>query len=823
MKIFLEPLPANISSSVDTFADDMNKLVKALVEIRLNVPNTAADIGAVATADYQTLVNRVSALETAIAALEAPNTASVPGAPTITGVVPGDTIATINFSTPTSNGSDILKYSVSSSTGKTVEGTSSPIVMTGLTNGTAVSFTVRAVNAIGNGPYSSSSIAVVPVAPAKPGAPTNVTASSTNGGAVISWSVPTSAGDAAISGYRVTVGTLPAQDVSSVTRTATFTGLTNGTNYTGNVVAINAYGAGVAATFNVTPANGLPDLIVTSVTANPSAPTAGSAVTFSATVKNQGSSATPDGIIHGVRFDVDGTTVNWSDNSTTSLAPGASRTYVANSGPAGTASWTATAGTHAVLATVNDLNRFNESSTTNNNLSVAITVTGVNTGGTTTNPGTGTTNPVAGVRTTSNSSVRRVREFTDSIGAGVHLAYTDTPYGNLAQVKTALEYTGITHVRDGWGSGRSSIVNYIKANMPYLKMTMLLDARDWGGSVGNVGSGTQPQAQYNAWQSEGTNDLIEILEGPNEWDLSGQATAAGQYFGNRLNLWKAAGKAIGTPSNADTNTKSKYDAWIPNIGGKVDYLISHCYPGGDSTMSDLILNTLNTTGRGLFNNLASTDPVPVVTTETGFAQGPAGSDPGKSIPDGPANAIENMKCYFELFKGLPGKMYGYRTYRYELVDEPGKGTDNPEGTFGMFDANWNPRPHATAVRNLMGMLKDDATNALSFTPSVLPGFSISGAGSQTRYFLMQKANGEWWVAIWEQVVNYDNQARAYRNPPRIVKSTATSNPANVTINWTGTKTATAYLPVSSAAAQKTATGTSLAVTSTFNPQLIRIA
>ncbi|MDX6403845.1 MAG: hypothetical protein QOH70_1300 [Blastocatellia bacterium] len=121
---------------------------------------------------------------------------------------------------------------------------------------------------------------------------------------------------------------------------------------------------------------GLPDLIVTAVTWSPASPVTGNAVTFSATIQNQGGSATPAGVIHGVEFRVDGVQVNWSDTSTASLAAGASRTVTANSGPnGGSSTWTATSGTHTILATVDDVNRISESNESNNTLTASMTVT----------------------------------------------------------------------------------------------------------------------------------------------------------------------------------------------------------------------------------------------------------------------------------------------------------------------------------------------------------------------------------------------------------------------------------------------------------------
>ena len=86
------------------------------------------------------------------------------------------TSASISFTTPASTGgSPITGYTVTSTPGSiTATGPTSPIVVTGLTNGTSYTFTVHATNAIGNGPESAPSNSVTPSG--VPGAPTNVVA-----------------------------------------------------------------------------------------------------------------------------------------------------------------------------------------------------------------------------------------------------------------------------------------------------------------------------------------------------------------------------------------------------------------------------------------------------------------------------------------------------------------------------------------------------------------------------------------------------------------------------------------------------------------------
>lgn len=92
---------------------------------------------------------------------------TIPGAPTGVSATAGNGQATVSFAAPAENGgSAVTGYIVTSSPGNiTADGASSPVVITGLTNGTSYTFTVKAVNAAGNGPDSYASNAVTPFAP----------------------------------------------------------------------------------------------------------------------------------------------------------------------------------------------------------------------------------------------------------------------------------------------------------------------------------------------------------------------------------------------------------------------------------------------------------------------------------------------------------------------------------------------------------------------------------------------------------------------------------------------------------------------------------
>ena len=89
-----------------------------------------------------------------------------PNAPTIGTATAGDTIATVPFTAPTNvGGSAISAYSALSTPGGIIaSAASSPISFTGLTNGTAYTFRVWALNTYGPSAYSAASNSVSPAA-----------------------------------------------------------------------------------------------------------------------------------------------------------------------------------------------------------------------------------------------------------------------------------------------------------------------------------------------------------------------------------------------------------------------------------------------------------------------------------------------------------------------------------------------------------------------------------------------------------------------------------------------------------------------------------
>jgi hypothetical protein len=91
---------------------------------------------------------------------------TVPQAPTIGTATAGSGQATVTFTANATGGSAITGFTATSSPGSiTGTGASSPITVTGLTNGTAYTFTVTATNANGTSTASAASNSVTPIVP----------------------------------------------------------------------------------------------------------------------------------------------------------------------------------------------------------------------------------------------------------------------------------------------------------------------------------------------------------------------------------------------------------------------------------------------------------------------------------------------------------------------------------------------------------------------------------------------------------------------------------------------------------------------------------
>ena len=176
-----------------------------------------------------------------------------PDAPAIGVATEDNAEASVTFVAGFSGGSPVTSYTVTSSPGNiTASGNISPIVVTGLTNGTEYSFTVTATNIIGISDASSASNAVTPDVPTVPDQVEGVSVSSVNKQVLLAWNRPDNGGSV-ITDYLVeykpsAIGSWTTfTDGISLELKAIVSGLSNDTEYSFRISAINSGGPGMAS------------------------------------------------------------------------------------------------------------------------------------------------------------------------------------------------------------------------------------------------------------------------------------------------------------------------------------------------------------------------------------------------------------------------------------------------------------------------------------------------------------------------------------------------------------------------------------------------
>ena len=180
-----------------------------------------------------------------------------PSAPTGLTAVGGNTSASIAFTSGAEGTRPIDNYEYSLDGGSSWTAlnpvdTTSPVTITGLTNGTTTSIQLRAVSAVGPG----ASATVVAVPGFVPAAPTGLSGTAGNGSASIAFT-PGAEGTRPIDNYEYSLdggNTWTARSPDDTTSPLTVSGLTNGTAYSIRLRAVSAVGPGAPSTaVSVTP------------------------------------------------------------------------------------------------------------------------------------------------------------------------------------------------------------------------------------------------------------------------------------------------------------------------------------------------------------------------------------------------------------------------------------------------------------------------------------------------------------------------------------------------------------------------------------------
>ena len=247
--------PADGGAAIDYYR------INPYLGLDYSTTSTSAVISGLANGQsYTFTVMAHNSLGLGVASLVTATPGGVPDVPTNVAGTPGNKLVNLSWTAPASNGPAIDHYVIylNGTTALANTATTTSTVVSNLVNGVSYTFTVAAINSVGNGNKSLASQPIIPRT--VPSAP-SVTATAGAGNIALSWTAPANGGSV-ITGYNVyrsaTQNGVYTLLTTNPIQTLSYTdsaGLTNGTTYYYEVRANNAAGQSANGTASSAPGN----------------------------------------------------------------------------------------------------------------------------------------------------------------------------------------------------------------------------------------------------------------------------------------------------------------------------------------------------------------------------------------------------------------------------------------------------------------------------------------------------------------------------------------------------------------------------------------
>jgi hypothetical protein len=328
-------------------------------------------------------------------------------------------------------------------------------------------------------------------------------------------------------------------------------------------------------------------------------------------------------------------------------------------------------------------------------------------------------------------------QLRDSVGVNVHLSYSSTPYGNSAATKSALLELGVRHLRDGACGGCTWLFPRMK-DLAASGIRFELIAGNPRNTSGTL-DGNLAAIKANLL---GT---VDALEGPNEWDNSGDAAWVANLRAFQQTLWAKvqsdpALRAL--PVIGPSLVKPASRTALGDLSTYLTYGNLHSYPGGRAP------------SRTLDSEFLLAAPVsgskPVMATETGYHNALATTTTHPPVDENTAAIYSGRLPLDYLARGVR------RAYFYELFDEkPEPANTNMQMHFGLIRNDLTRKPAFTALKGLLATVGDG-------TPAGGPGalrYDVVGGDTSLRQTLFQRADGSFALALWRDVSVWDPATR----------------------------------------------------------------
>jgi len=328
------------------------------------------------------------------------------------------------------------------------------------------------------------------------------------------------------------------------------------------------------------------------------------------------------------------------------------------------------------------------------------------------------------------------KTFVNSIGVNTHVNYP--AYANaFPTFASLLTASGIRHIRDGFVSNPASAFVYFG----YLQQLQSNGIRATMETSINM-----PTSTILA-NTQAVPNFTEAIEGPNEYDISGDPNWATNLASYQQTLYAGVKSTSGLsslPVIGPALTSAASYATVGNLSAYMDEGNMHDYFAGYNP---------GTTGYGgggfgsVYGTIAynqgeaaqTSGTKPIVATETGYCT-------VANTRNAVTPAIESKYIPRMFLEQWLANVT--RTIEYEFIDEGGGGCN---ATYGLVTSSLTPKPGYYALQSFIQTINDTGS---STTTTPLP-MSLTSSATTLHHLLLQKSNGTYVLALWNEVQSWN--------------------------------------------------------------------
>jgi hypothetical protein len=246
-------------------------------------------------------------------------------------------------------------------------------------------------------------------------------------------------------------------------------------------------------------------------------------------------------------------------------------------------------------------------------------------------------------------------------------------------------------------------------------------------------------------------NVVEAVEGPNEYDLSGNSNwvqTLRQYMEQLHKLIKSDVLTSALPVLGASLTSEEAYVAVGNMSNFVDYGVIHNYfSGRHPGTAGWAGNGYGSIAYGMAQSQKYAPGKPVITTETGYHNAVNTLEGHLAVPESVAQKYIPRMFLEQFNSGIK------RTFGYELMDLQNNPKRDISGLeFGLLRNNGEAKPSFNSLCALIQLLKDPQGS--KFSPGTL-NYSLPNTTSYLHHTLLQKSNGRFYLVLWQETTGFD--------------------------------------------------------------------